>query len=237
QGDGGWVRYLGSLTDRYAKFYLAVQKLAQQKKPDVMVAGLIYANLAKPPISTKLNDRVHLRFCPPIDFPWTDAKVQKFRDYWSAWSDSGVRLILRPNFTLDGHCFPIFVARKVGECFSYAFKRGMVATDFDSLTGQYGAQGPNLYALARMQQHGDMPVAKVLDEYYQAFGPAAAAVREYFAHFEKVSDAVPEDFISDEIRAQRPEGGSWHKFFVVGDLIFTDDVMSRAAAILGKAEK
>ncbi len=129
---------------------------------------------------------------------------------------------------LDGHNLPIFFARKLGEDFSYAAAHGLIGTDFDSLTGQWASQGPNLYLLARLHECPRMTVAKVLDEYYSAFGPAAAAVRAYFAHWEKVSDAVTDDLAKEaELH--------WASFYRDADRIFTPGVLATGRDLLEKA--
>ena len=147
---------------------------------------------------------------------------------WDGWAAAGARLFLRPNYMLDGHNLPIFFARKLGEDFSYAARHGLVGTDFDSLTGQWAAQGPNLYVLARLHECPRMGVAKVLDEYYGAFGPAAPAVRGYFAHWEKVSDAVTDE-LAKEAKLH------WASFYRDADRIFTPAVLAAGHALLEKA--
>ena len=57
---------------------------------------------------------------------------------------------------LDGHNLPMIVARKLGEDFRFYARHGMIATDFDSLTGQFAAQGPNLYVLARLHDNPNL---------------------------------------------------------------------------------
>ncbi len=234
----GWYRWLGSLSDRYCRFYLAVQKEAQKVDPEATVIGFSYENYAKPPVETKLNERVVISLVPGLMFPWTEEKRQHFREQWQGWAVTGARLYLRPNYTLDGHNLPIFYARKFGEDFSFAFAHGMIATDFDSLTGQYATQGPNLYVLARVQIDGDKPVDELLDEYYQAFGPAGHAVRAYFRHWEEVSDAVTDELLRKNARSAL--GTDWVKFcdfYQVADAIFTPAVMQQGFALLEEAER
>ena len=160
----GWQKWLGSLTDRYCRFYLTLLEKARQIDPDASVIARAYENYAKPPVRAKLNRNIVVSLVPGMMFPWTDAGRAAFRAQWQGWFDAGASLYLRPNYALDGHNFPIFYAHKFGEDFAFAFERGMMATDFDSLTGQYATQGPNLYAMVRMQVDGDTPVAEILEQ-------------------------------------------------------------------------
>jgi len=46
-------------------------------------------------------------------------------------------MLLRPNYFLQLHSMPLFFARKFGNDFQYLSGRGLIATAFDSLTGQW----------------------------------------------------------------------------------------------------
>lgn len=222
-----------SLSDRYARFYLAVQREAQKVEPDAVVFAYAYANYREPPRQTKLNENIIIGFVPRYYFPWTAEKLAQARQDWSGWRKTGARLFYRPNYMLIGHNMPIFVARKLGGEFSFVAKNGLIGTHFDSLTGQYATQGPNLYVLARVHVRPEWPVEKILDEYYCAFGKAEDAVREYFGHWEKVSDAVTDDLMD---RYKNEEDAGWNRWYLVALHIFTPPVMAKGRALLEKAK-
>lgn len=234
KGDATWVNALGNLSDRYARFYLEVQKEARKIDPNVVVMGFAYANYTVPPVKTKLNDKVIVAIVPALMFPWTQQKIDDFRKQWDGWAKSGCRLMLRPNYTLDGGGMPIFYARKLGEDLRFAAKHGMIATDFDSLTGQWAAQGPNLYVLVRLQVNPELTVNQVLDEYYTGFGPAAKAVKEYFSYWEKVSDSITDESYN---KAGKDTEGDWARFIRMAGVFFTPEVLSRGSMLLEKAAK
>ncbi|NSW56184.1 MAG: DUF4838 domain-containing protein [Armatimonadetes bacterium] len=222
--DPNWAEALGSLSDRYARFYLAVQKEAEKVDPEVVVMGYSYANYVRPPVNTRLNERIIIGIVPALMYPWTAEKRAGFREQWEGWRATGCQMFLRPNYTLDGHGLPIFFANKLGEDFTFAAARGLVGTDFDSLTGQYAIQGPNLYMLARLTDDPTLAPQEVMDEYYSAFGNAEAAVREYFAHWERVSDAATDDDVTH-----------WSYFYREADRLFTPDVMAEGRRLLDAA--
>ena len=161
------------------RFYLAIQKEAQATDPQAVVMGYSYANYVTPPRNTKLNERIIIGIVPALMYPWTPEKQKRFREQWDGWAGAGARVFLRPNYMLDGHNLPIFFARKLGTDFAYAAAHGLVGTDFDSLTGQFSTQGPNLYMLARLHDDPSLSAAAVLAEFFAAFGKAAAPVQEY----------------------------------------------------------
>ena len=218
----GWYTNLGRLSDRYARFYMEVLKLARKIDPNVYVIGFAYVNYTDPPLQAKLDNHIIIYNVGEIMYLWTPEKVQKDKDIWTAWANTGASLSWRPNFMLGGHNMPIFIARKFGNHFSYFHERGMVGVYFDSNTGQYSTQGPNLYVLARKVFYPNKPVDEILDEYYGAFGPAAVAVREYFSYWEKISDAQDQEV-------------NYDNFYFIADAVFTPDVMANGYAILDKA--
>ncbi len=226
-GDKNWYRTLGPLSDRYARYFLAVQQEARKVDPDTTVMGYAYTNHKDAPLETKLNDHILIGIVPGIGWPMTDEKREGFRKQWSGWSDTGARLMLRPNYMLNGHNMPLFLARKIGEDFSFAASHGLIATDFDSLTGQWSTQGPNLYVLARLHSRPDFSVDQVLDEYYAGFGSAKASVQAYFGHWEKVADSFTE----------KPSGIHWSTFYRNAHLVFTPQAMALGRQLLDEARK
>lgn len=235
-GEGKWNTYLGSMSDRYAKFYMAVLNLARQIDPDVLVQGFAYANYKNPPLQAKLDDHIVIHFVGPLMYPWTAEKVQAFKNDWTGWANTGARMILRPNFMLDGHNMPIYFAHKYADLISFCYQHGMLGTEFDSNIGQYSTQGPNMYVMARMHFAIDKPLDEILDEYYSAFGSAEPAVRQYFALWQRVSDAVTdEDCKKAEGHGLGVEIGGWNKFFWVAGQIFTPQLLAQGREILSQA--
>jgi hypothetical protein len=225
RGKTGWESHLGSLSDRYARYFLAVQKAAEPIDPAATVMGLAYASAVRPPLQTKLNPRILIGIVPAFYFPWTAEKRRLAREQWDGWANTGASMFLRPNYMLDGHNLPLFFARALGEDFAYAAARGLIGTTFDSLTGQYATQGPNLYMLARLHDDPTVPVPQVLDEYCSGFGPAADAVRRYLGLWEEVAARyTPERCAKINVH--------WPNFYVDADAVFTSAVMEQAHGIL-----
>jgi hypothetical protein len=220
-----WPLKLGSLSDRYAKFWLAVQREAQKDDPDATVMGFAYDNYVEPPRRTRLNDHIIIGIVPPIAFPYSEAMRAQFRRVWDGWSKSGARLMYRPNMFLDGYTMPIFYARKFAGDYAYAYQHGMIATDFDSLTGQWATQGPNLYVLGRLNEHPEWPVDKILGEYYGGFGPAKEEVQAYFEHWEHVTDS------------SKVEGADPFQFYKIAPSVFTESAMAEGRRLLERAAR
>src|SRR5580658_9321441 len=180
-----WMLRLGSLSDRFARFWERVSEEAVKIRRDVKVVSYVYDNYRKPPVKAMLNSNVLCGLVPHESiFGYSKLDSDMFRHDWSGWEKTGCQLFLRPNYTLQAPNFPANYARTLGKDLKFAMAHGLKGTDFDSLTGKYATQGPSLYMLAKVLNHPDVSVNAVLEEFYAAFGPARASVRAYFALWE-----------------------------------------------------
>ena len=175
------------VSDRYARFALVVQQLAAKENPNVTVIGYVYFNYFQAPTSSaRLNPNILLGYCPSAGwYPRTDDEHAWYKQQWQGWRATGATLFARTNYFLDGYCMPFIFAHQFADDFQHAARNGMLATDFDSLTGQWSTQGPNLYLLMRLHVRPDADPDTLLNEYYSAFGPAAAQVKKYFEYWER----------------------------------------------------
>lgn len=226
-----------ALSDRYARYYLAVQAEAQKVNPDVIVTALGYWNYSAPPKQTRLNDRIQISLVPHFMYPVSEEREQRFRELWDGWHATGARLVFRPNFTGVGHNMPISYVRTLYDICTYAAERGMVGALFDSITGEWAVQGPSLYVMGRVMDRQDLPLETILDEYYAAFGPAGSAVRRYFDHWEDVSARLTAEQFEQFAEEARPDGYRGFKCWLpVADRIFTPEVMKMGRTLLEDAK-
>ena len=230
-----WPGHLGSLSDRYAKYLLAVQREAEKFDKNANVISYAYANYMRPPTAAVLNNRVVIALASSLFFPYTDETSREFRNDWKGWSATGARLVFRPNITLGSHNMPVHFARRVGADIQHAFRHGVLATDLDSLTGMWATQGPSLYVIARTQLPVDKTVDEILDEYYGAFGSAKIAVKQYFDYWERVTEPVTRkrwQAIVNRYGRQDPDGLNFRTFYKVAHEIYTPEVMNEGRRLL-----
>lgn len=174
------------VSDRYAHFWLGVQERAAKVDPDVTVIGYAYFNYFQAPTTgVKLNEHILIGYCPSGGwFPRSGEEDDWMKRQWTGWRSTGARLFLRTNHLLDGYCMPYIFAHQFASDFQHAAREGMVATDLDSLTGQWATQGPTLYLAARLHARPEASADGLLAEYYSAFGVAAPQVKAYFDYWE-----------------------------------------------------
>lgn len=233
-GDPKWYTELGSLTNRYAKFYMAVLAEADRVAPErhAKIAGLIYANYSDPP-SIRMSPRIYQRYCPPMMFPWTQAKMENYMKMWEDWANTGCKILLRPNYTLDGHCFPINYARHFLHCFRFCHQRNMIGVDMDSCTGNFSAMGLTMYSIVRIICHPEMSDEEIFAEYTGAFGKAAPCIMEYQQRLEELTELFGKP--SDRPDMYNLEGGNWGGFILRAPYVFTPEAFQELGKILDKA--
>ena len=176
-----WMLLLGSLSDRFARFWKNVADEAVKTRPDVKVVSYVYDNYRKPPVKARLDQNVLCGVVPQESiFGYSRLDSEVFRQDWSGWEKTGCLLFLRPNYTLQAPNFPAFYARTLGGDLKFALAHGLKGTDFDSLTGKYSTQGPSLYMLATILNHPEASTDAVIGEFCSAFGPAKGSDQKIF---------------------------------------------------------
>jgi len=174
-----------NVAQRYARFAMAVLKLAREHDPNAEVVSYAYTNMVFAPSGVTLDKNVIMGYVPDVFFPRTPEMHEWVHRQWMGWTNAGASLFLRPNYLLHGYCMPVNWTRQLAEEFQLFETHGMIGTDFDSLTGMWSTMGLSLYVLGRLHVKPRLPVDQILDEYHSAFGPAAKQVKAYWDYWER----------------------------------------------------
>jgi hypothetical protein len=200
--------FYGQTSDRYARFWKIIHEKASKRNPDVLVSvSFLYENEFTAPVNdirlgkdffgefVQWRDP-HLRY-----FPMPDAAFEWIQEQWLGWKRTGIRMAYRPNYLHDGYVMPHFETRQSGKFFKFAYEQGMEGTDFDMNTGQWAVQGLRLYMHLRLHSDPELEIETIRQEYFQAFGPAAKSVEQYFDYWEKYAVENTLNFIQNmEVR-------------------------------------
>ena len=225
--------------ERYAKFYLAVQKLARAVDPEAKVEGYAYLNFVYAPTRTKLNPGVIVGFVDDLHFPRTAETQAKVDRELKLWHASGATLYMRPNFFLQCYAMPELFFRQYAGEFRLAEKCGCIGLDVDGPNNSWATVGANLFVLARLVAEPDQNVDRYLDQYCSAFGKAAPAVRKYIDYWEKYTMGNAEKFnrIYMEKTTARSFMFGWddpvlaHYFFPAEVFAPAEKILAEAAAL------
>ena len=160
-------------------------------------------------------------------FPRTEAEHEWIKEQWMGWQRTGVTAHYRPNWFLDGYTMPLVYMHQFADAFQFYARNGMIGTDFDSLQGQWAAQGPNLYLLSRLHVRPETEVDTLLDEYYAAFGPASDDVKAYFTYWEDYA-VQNSPRAADLVRSRRGPSRRYAKYAQVAERLYPPEVFPPA---------
>ncbi|MDI1248727.1 MAG: DUF4838 domain-containing protein [Lacunisphaera sp.] len=221
------------VTDRYTRFWLAVQREAAKTDPTATVVAYNYFNYFHPPTAgTRLGAQILVGSYPSAGWYPRSAEEQAwFLAQWSQWQETGARLFSRGNYCLDGYNLPWIFAHQFADEFRHQVRHGMEATDYDALTGHWATQGPNLYLLMRLHTRPDASAEELLAEYYGGFGAAAPAVKDYFDHWERHTQGQREQ--ANRLFADNTT--RWRAWATAAHLLFPPESFVPAEAILARA--
>ncbi len=127
---------------------------------------------------------------------------------------------------------PFIFAHQFADEFHHAVEKGMVATDYDSLTGHWATQGPNLYTAARLHVRPEAAADEVLAEYYAAFGAGSAAVKSYFDYWEDYTTRS-RDMISQTMETL--QASRWRSWAKAAHVLYPPECFTPASALLEQA--
>ena len=213
------------LTYRYIKFWRILAEKVAAINPNVYVCGYAYSNYRQPPEGVKLPHNIILGYVGGMG---DEAMTE-----WQKWAETGVKLFFRPNWFHVGHNAFYMPLHEAGAFLKYAYAHNMLGTDFDSLLGHYATQGPYYYLVARLQARPELSVDQIIQEYCDAFGPAAPRMREYIDYWERFTAHY-----ADEIQKHKDElrGGGRAALRLLPQ-VFTDEVLASAEALLARARR
>jgi hypothetical protein len=179
------------LTDRYFRFYNEVARRVKQELPGRYLGCYAYSFYRTPPQTLDhLEDNLivgYVGFGTYIDDPARQAS----RAEWLQWSKLAQQLILRPNLLWGPIGLPVNYVHKLADDMRFLADHGMRATDFDGGIGNWGTQGLNYYVLARLLWNPYQDVDRLVDDYCRAaYGPGAAAMKDYYRRLETLTDRL-----------------------------------------------
>jgi hypothetical protein len=175
-----------SLSDRYARFYSEVAERVCKVYPNVLLVGMAYGHYTPAPLHTKVHPNVVIEYVG--GGPWQyDQDRAADRKALLGWGKAGAQLAWRPNW-MRQEGYPITYPHKLAADLRAYYRLGMRYGDFDTCVNDWAAGGINFYVLARLLWDPEQDVDRLIDDYCgKGFGPAAPALRRYFARLEEAS--------------------------------------------------
>lgn len=178
-----------SLSDRLAVFYNRIAEEVTKTVPQANLGAYAYSAYRDVPVHTTLHPSIIVGF---VGLNYFDENLrQEDIQRWDGWSHRASQLFLRPNITGPGNLLPAVFVTRLAEDIRHMYETGMVATDFDSLTGSWSTVGINYYVLAKLLWDPSVDVEAVMKDYCEkGFGSAADHILAYFHELDHAVDQV-----------------------------------------------
>ncbi|HRU05936.1 MAG TPA: DUF4838 domain-containing protein, partial [Candidatus Brocadiia bacterium] len=225
------------LSHRYARWWNTMALLARQVNPRALVTCYAYNRYSTPPIGMKLEPNILVAYVAGDTYPKTAEAIAAGRNAFRQWGLTGASFFVRPNsLYFTGHAVPFIFTRQICDDFKFYVANGVRGTDHDSLLGYWATTGPTYYVLARLHWDTELTVDEILDkEYYPAFGPMAAVVKEYFDFWERfTTEKWTDPKLPERLKALSPTSTTRARVMVCGELYSAGD-FAKGRAILEKA--
>ena len=172
--------YLYGLSDRYVHLANEVARQARAIDPGAGSVMYAYETTEAPPRHTKVEPNVVVAMVP------TTVDLSKLTRLFGHWSRAGAtKMLMRPNYPLyyNALALPVGCEKQMYDAFQVAYGFGVVAVDYDSLTGMWPYCGMSDYVLAHTFADPEKSFEHWEEHYCSAYGPAAEDVRAYYAYW------------------------------------------------------
>lgn len=230
----------GSLSYRYLRFWNELGKRLAQVAPDAYVVTYGYSRYTTVPIGMHAEPNILVGFHELQFYPLSEAEHHMEISQFLAWKHMGMdKLFWRPNCLIFGPALGIpWHNAQMAQDMELLADEGVSATDFDSLTGHWSTAPLAYYGLVRQQWDTDTTADRVAKEFYDTFGPAADAVREYLEHWDEVWTDAYTGVQTEQVLAEvEPIGGRLARRKAVGVFLSQEDFNKARAKLVSARQK
>ncbi len=229
-----------NLTARYVRFWNLVSERLRRINPEVTLVTYAYWSY---------------RYAPASDRPLAGKTIVGIVDGWDAydtwkgWRAAGAELSLRPNWGYYSAGGPAVWVDEIVRFMQFAHQNGLIGFDLDQITGNWGTEGLNYYAIARSMSRPDLSAEDLVAEYCEAFGAASEKIRDYFRYWQQRGTEFGYPIPAGGTTGPNPgkyrellESGAlsdnyYHAPYAALPLLYTDEVLAPAFTLLEEARE
>ncbi len=175
-----------AISDRHFHCFNQITEKIITALPDAQVAVIAYSQYRNAPLFTEIHPKLVVGF---VGLSYHDADYnQNCREHWDRWANKAMQLYWRPNLFYGTKGILAVYATELANDIKHLYQTGMIGTDIDTFGQDWATLGLNYYMVPKLLwDPAADPEEIILDYCRTGFGPAASAVREYFAEVEKIS--------------------------------------------------
>lgn len=171
------------ISDRMMTYANEIARRVRAKDPNKYVGMFAYTYYNRPPVRVRqLEPNLVLSFVFQAQAFLDERAWQQWHENVAGWQQVGARMVVREgwgnHYLLD---LPFLHERQIGMEMNAADELGFIAA-YGEGSKAFATQATNTWAVVRLMWDPKQDVNAVLDEFCQAaFGPAASAMKDYFA--------------------------------------------------------
>lgn len=174
-----------NLSNRHWDYANYVAREVGKKNPELGVGMLAYTAYNKPPTNIDSFERnLYTQLCYSMGYFVKPDKKKEFLDNTTKWSRKGLKFTMYEywgmHYWLD---LPYIITRQMNETMPILYETGLSGMKSEAAKN-FATQAPNYYLGSHLLWNPKMDGEKVLDRFYEAFGPASEHVRGYYDTFE-----------------------------------------------------
>jgi hypothetical protein len=219
----------GGVGDAYWDFANDVALRVKALKPGQGVGSFAYTYGRQPPSRiARLPDNVCLAMTTYSTQCLLPEGLEEYRAFVEAWKSKGVKILMREywgcHYWLD---LPILYPDEIAATLKQAVGAGLIGA-YGEVGKNWATQAPNYWMLTHVLWDPSADPAKVMGEFYRAFGKAEKPVRAYF------------DLLGGSVRRvwrEKQLQAGYSQLVTAYGAMFPPELMARAAAHLDEAEK
>jgi hypothetical protein len=181
-----YTKSIPNLSDRYWNYANYVAKEVKKRNSNLGVGMFAYTAYSNPPTNiSKFEDNVYVSFTFSEAYFVKPEQKKRYYEMIDCWKSKGVKIVGREywgmHYWLD---LPYLFTRQIKDAMPYLYDRGLIAMYGESGIN-FATQGPNYFLTTQLMWNPHANADKIMERYYQGFGPAAAAIRKYYDCFEQ----------------------------------------------------
>ncbi len=175
-----------SVSDRYWAYANYVAGEVKKKNPNLGVAMFAYTAYRDPPSNiAKMEDNIYVSFTFSKAYFVKPDQKKKYYELIDRWNAKGVKMLGREYWGMHyWMSLPFIFTSQIKDAMPYLYNHGFLGMDGEA-EKSFATQGPNYYLVAHLMWNPLADADKIMNRYYQGFGPAAEHIRKYYGVFEQ----------------------------------------------------
>lgn len=185
-----------NLSNRHWDYANYIAKKVKEKDPAKNIAMFAYTAYRDSPTNIdKFEDNLYVAMCHSAAYNVNSEMKKTIIENIKSFNSKGAKLLLYEywgmHYWLD---LPYIFTKQMAEFMPFMYRNGLIGIEAESQKN-FSTQGPNYYLGCHLMWNPEANSDKILERYYNAFGPASDYIKDYYNIFEiSIQENLKSDF-------------------------------------------